>query len=105
MVAASAPSGEPTSESERVAKSRMSYSEGNERLLLGDATVAVSAYQEAIRLNPKDPAPYRGLGLAWAQEGKRTEAIRYLRAYLKRAPAARDRALISDRIALLNNEP
>ena len=105
MVGASATTGAPAGESDRVAKARKSYSEGNERLLLGDATVAVSAYQEAIRLNPKDPAPYRGLGLAWAQEGKRAEAIRYLRAYLKRAPQARDRALISDRIALLNNEP
>lgn len=105
MAAVSASTGAPASESDRVAKARKSYSEGNERLLLGDATVAVSAYQEAIRLNPKDPAPYRGLGLAWAQEGKRTDAIRSLRAYLKRAPQARDRALISDRISLLNNEP
>ena len=65
----------------------------------------MTAYEESVRLNPKDAAGYRGLGLASAQLGKRTEAVRYLRSYLKRAPRAEDRAIISGRISLLQTLP
>ena len=58
-----------------------------------------------VRLTPKAAAGYRGLGLASAQLGKRTEAVRYLRAYLKHAPNAEDRAIIIGRISLLQTLP
>ncbi|HET6150780.1 MAG TPA: tetratricopeptide repeat protein [Polyangia bacterium] len=92
-------------ETDRMARARDTYRQGNERLFSGDAAGAITAYEEAIRLNPKDPAGYRGLGLANAQLGKRTEAVRHLRAYLKHAPNAEDRAIISSRISLLQTLP
>jgi tetratricopeptide (TPR) repeat protein len=93
------------SESDRMARAREAYRQGNERLFSGDLTGAIAAYEEMVRLNPKDAGGYRGLGLASAQLGKRTEAVRYLRAYLKHAPSAEDRALISSRISLLQTLP
>lgn len=94
-----------SSESDRMARARAAYREGNEKLFSGDAAGAITAYEEMVRLNPKDPAGYRGLGLASAQLGKRTEAVRYLRAYLKHAPDADDRAIIIGRISLLQTLP
>jgi regulator of sirC expression with transglutaminase-like and TPR domain len=88
-----------------MARVRDAYREGNERLFKGDAAGAITAYEEMVRLNPKDPAGYRGLGLASAQLGKRTEAVRYLRAYLKHAPNADDRGIIIGRISLLQTLP
>ena len=70
-------------------------------MLAGDPRAAIAAYEEAVRLAPKDPAGYRGLGLAYAQSGARTEAVRFLRLYLKLAPTAPDRELVSKRIRLL----
>ena len=93
------------SESDRMARAREAYRQGNQRLFSGDAAGAITAYEEMIRLNPKDPAGYRGLGLANAQLGKRTEAVRHLRAYLKHAPNAEDRAIITSRISLLQTLP
>jgi hypothetical protein len=94
-----------TDESDKMARARDAHGEGNERLFSGDAAGAITAYEEMVRLNPKDPAGYRGLGLASAQLGKRTEAVRYLRAYLKHAPNAEDRGIIISRISLLQTLP
>ncbi len=93
------------SEEDRAARARDAYREGNERLFSGDAAGAITAYEEMVRLTPKAAAGYRGLGLASAQLGKRTEAVRYLRAYLKHAPNADDRAIIIGRISLLQTLP
>jgi hypothetical protein len=103
--AAPAASDAPMSEADKLTRARDSYRQGNERLFVGDAAAAIKDYEEAIRLNPRNVAGYRGLGLANAQLGKRTEAVRYLRIYLKRAPDADDRALISNRISLLQTAP
>ncbi len=94
-----------TDDSARMARARDAYREGNERLFSGDAAGAITAYEEMVRLSPKDPAGYRGLGLASAQLGKRTEAVRYLRMYLKHAPNADDRGIIISRISLLQTLP
>jgi hypothetical protein len=107
VTAAPAPADAGTAEAaapDPAERARESYRLGNERLFAGDSAAAASAYEEAIRLAPTDPAGYRGLGLAFAAQGKHADAVRTLRAYLKRAPGAEDRALISERIALLKKK-
>src|SRR5207237_3288749 len=42
------------SESDRLARIRAAYRQGNERLFSGDAAGAITAYEEMVRLNPKD---------------------------------------------------
>jgi tetratricopeptide (TPR) repeat protein len=84
---------------------REAYQRGNARLLSGDTRAAVQAYEEAVQRNPRDPAGYRGLGLAYAQQGDRDRAIRYLRQYLRIAPKAADSALVAKRIKLLSGAP
>jgi hypothetical protein len=101
----SSTSAAPTDDSDKMARAREAYREGNERLFHGDAAGAITSYEEMMRLNPKDPGGYRGMGLASAQLGKRTEAVRYLRAYLKHAPNADDRGIIISRISLLQTLP
>ena len=95
----------PADDSDKMARAREAYREGNERLFHGDAAGAITSYEEMMRLNPKDPGGYRGMGLASAQLGKRTDAVRYLRAYLKHAPNADDRGIIISRISLLQTLP
>ena len=80
---------------------RASYARGNALLFSGDAAGAVAAYQKAVELAPADPIGYRGLGLAYEQQGGTRAAIRALRKYLKLAPGAADREIIARRIARL----
>jgi cytochrome c-type biogenesis protein CcmH/NrfG len=61
----------------------------------------VTAYREAVRIAPDDPVGYRGLGLAYAEQGDMAAAVRALRQYLKLAPKAADRPLIVRRIEML----
>jgi hypothetical protein len=81
---------------------RASYQRGNALLFAGDAAGAVAAYRKAVELAPRDPIGYRGLGLAYEQQGGTAAAIRALRKYLKLAPGAADREIISRRIAGLS---
>lgn len=74
------------------------YQRGNEKLFKGNTTGAIKDFSEALRLNPRDPAIHRGLGLAYAQSGKSAEAVKHLKAYLKAAPKANDRAMVEKRI-------
>jgi cytochrome c-type biogenesis protein CcmH/NrfG len=78
------------------------YERGNAKLFQGNSAEAIAAYDQALRLNPKDPAIHRGLGLAYAQSGKSAEAIKHLKLYLKAAPKATDRAIIEKRIDQLH---
>ncbi|HEX7501676.1 MAG TPA: tetratricopeptide repeat protein [Polyangia bacterium] len=87
--------------SDPATRSREAYNEGNASLFSGQTESAIKAYQEAVRLNRKDPAGYRGLGLAYAQAGRRTEAVGAFQRYLKLAPTAKDRDIIKKRIQLL----
>ena len=82
-------------------EARASYERGNALLFAGDAAGAVAAYRKAVELAPADPIGYRGLGLAYEQQGGTGAAIRALRKYLKLAPGAADREIISRRIARL----
>ena len=55
-------------------------------LLAGDGKGAIAAYREAVKSSPSDPIGFRGLGLAYEQQGETGAAIRALRRYLKLAP-------------------
>lgn len=88
---------------DQAARASAAYQEGNAKLFSGETTTAIKAYQESIHLNPKYPAGYRGLGLAYSQAGKKTEAVRALSRYLKLAPKAKDRGIITERIRLLKS--
>lgn len=81
---------------------RPPYERGNALLFAGDAAGAIAAYREAVNDAPTDPIGYRGLGLAYEQKGETASAIRALHKYLKLAPRAADRAIISRRIDRLS---
>jgi hypothetical protein len=81
---------------------RPPYEHGNTLLLSGDSKGALVAYREAVKTAPSDPIGFRGLGLAYEQEGEPALAVRALRRYLKLAPDAPDRELIAKRIAKLS---
>jgi len=77
---------------------RPPYEHGNALLFAGDGKGALAAYREAVRSAPNDPIGFRGLGLAYEQQGESAQAIKALRRYLKLAPDAPDRELIAKRI-------
>jgi len=81
---------------------RPPYERGNALLFAGDAAGAIAAYRDAVHDAPTDPIGYRGLGLAYEQKGETASAIRALHKYLKLAPGAADRTIISRRIDRLS---
>ena len=92
----------PTREDEPlVLKARAEYSAGNRRLFAGDPTGAIRSYRQALAVYPGYVAGYRGLGLAYAQLGDKTAALRALRSYVSLVPTAKDVPLIKKRIAAL----
>ena len=81
------------------------YEKGNALLFSGDGKGAIVAYREAVRLAPNDPIGFRGLGLAYEQQGETAAAVKALRRYLKLAPSAPDREIIGRRIDRLSHRP
>jgi tetratricopeptide (TPR) repeat protein len=79
------------------------YEKGNALLFSGDGKGAIVAYREAVRLAPHDPIGFRGLGLAYEQQGETSAAVKTLRRYLKLAPGAPDREIIGRRIERLSH--
>jgi hypothetical protein len=92
----------PREDSAAVAKARAAYASGNQRLFAGDAAGAVRAYQQALDYYPGYVAGYRGLGLAYAQQGDKAKALQAFRTYLANAPGAKDTALIRKRERMLH---
>jgi outer membrane biosynthesis protein TonB len=84
-----------------VAKARVAYASGNQRLFSGDADSAVRYYHQALDTYPGYVAGYRGLGLAYAQQGDKAKALQALRMYVSLVPNAKDVPLIKKRIATL----
>jgi tetratricopeptide (TPR) repeat protein len=83
---------------------RPHYERGNALLFSGDSKAAIGAYREAIRTAPNDPSAYRGLGLAYEQQGDATAAVRALRRYLKLSSSAADRDMVGRRIDRLSKK-
>jgi hypothetical protein len=96
-----APVAAPREDTAAVAKARAAYANGNQRLFAGDAAGAVRAYQQALDEYPGYVAGYRGLGLAYAQQGDKAKALQAFRTYLANAPGAKDAALIRKRERML----
>ena len=94
--------GKPSEDDYR--KANEAYERGNAKLFQGNTAEAIAEFNQALKLNPKDPAIHRGLGLAYAQSGKSAEATKQLKLYLKASPKATDRAIIEKRIDQLHGQ-
>jgi hypothetical protein len=86
-----------------VARARAAYAAGNQRLFAGDAEGAIRNYKQALATYPGYVAGYRGMGLAYAQQGDNAKALQALRTYVGLVPAAKDAPLIRKRISGLQS--
>jgi Tetratricopeptide repeat len=96
------PSSSPLDADEALAQARAAYAIGNQHLFAGEGDEAVAAYRKALSIYPSYAAGYRGLGLAFAQQGDKPSAIAAFKTYVKLAPTAKDVALIQKRIRNLS---
>ncbi|HEY0193681.1 MAG TPA: hypothetical protein VGC42_21340 [Kofleriaceae bacterium] len=92
------------SEDPAIARARVAYLSGNDKLFAGDPSGAAAAYREALALYPGYVGGYRGLGLAYAQLGEPRRSLDALRAYVAAAPGAKDVALVKQRISRLQGK-
>jgi hypothetical protein len=93
----------PKEESAAIARARMAYASGNQKLFAGDAAGAVRFYQQSLGFYPGYVAGYRGLGLAYSQQGDKAKALQAFRTYLSSVPGAKDAPLIRKREAMLSH--
>jgi tetratricopeptide (TPR) repeat protein len=94
---------DPTPEQdEALTRARTDYAAGNHHLFAGETDAAISSYRQALAAYPNYVAGYRGLGLAFAQQGNKASALDAFKTYVKLAPTAKDVALIKKRIANLS---
>jgi len=70
-------------------------------LVRGRLEAAKGHYQEAVRLDPREPSGFRGLSLVAARLGQAREAREALARYVSLAPQAKDAPVIAARIAAL----
>jgi len=101
--AQSVPNSAAKGDQSAIAKARTSYAAGNQRLFAGDADGAIRYYRQALAYYPAYVAGYRGLGLAYAQQGNKAQALQALRTYLGSVPNAKDAGLIRKRITTLQS--
>jgi tetratricopeptide (TPR) repeat protein len=102
--ATSVPNNAAKSDQSAISKARTSYAAGNQRLFAGDADGAIRYYKQALGYYPAYVAGYRGLGLAYAQQGNKPAAVQAFRTYVSSVPSAKDAALIKKRIATLQTK-
>ncbi len=79
-------------------ESEQYYIDGNALLLKGKFLSSIKLFQKAIKLNPNNPAPYRGLGIAYAQIGSGELSYKYYKTYVKMAPDAEDSEVVRNLI-------
>jgi Tetratricopeptide repeat len=96
------PSSSPLDPDQALAQARVAYAIGNQHLFAGEGDEAIAAYRNALSIYPSYAAGYRGLGLAFAQQGDKPSAIAAFKTYVKLAPTAKDVALIQKRIRNLS---
>jgi tetratricopeptide (TPR) repeat protein len=94
----------PQSDQAAIQKARSAYASGNQRLFAGDAGGAIKFYRQSLGFYPGYVAGYRGLGLAYAQQGDKGKALQALRMYVASVPTAKDAALIRKRISSLQSK-
>jgi len=87
---------------EALTRARADYATGNRHLFAGETAAAIVSYRQALAAYPNYVAGYRGLGLAFAQQGNKASALDAFKTYVKLAPTAKDVALIKKRIANLS---
>lgn len=87
-----------------LAKARAAYARGNQHLFAGEAESAVTQYKQALAVYPGYVAGYRGLGLAYAQQGDNAAALKAFKTYVGLVPNAKDISLIKKRIARLSGQ-
>ena len=81
---------------------RAAYATGNQKLFAGDPNGAIVAYRQVIAMG--SASGYRGLGLAYAQQGDKQNAIAAFKKYVQMSPTAKDVGLIKKRIAALQGK-
>jgi len=91
-----------SADGDKGAKARAAYSAGNQKLFAGDADGAILAYRQVIAMG--STSGYRGLGLAYAQQGDTANAIAAFKRYVQLSPNAKDVPLIKKRIAALGGK-
>jgi tetratricopeptide (TPR) repeat protein len=77
-----------------VARAREAYHRGNQKLFTGDYNGAIALYRQSLKIYPGYVAGYRGLGLAYSEEGNGPEALAAFKKYIATVPNARDVPLI-----------
>jgi hypothetical protein len=100
---AAAPGNVGKSDQSAITKARTAYASGNQRLFAGDPDGAIKFYRQALSFYPAYVAGYRGLGLAYAQQGNKTQAVKAFKTYVSSVPNAKDAALIRKRITSLQS--
>lgn len=100
---APAPTNVAKSDQSAITKARTAYASGNQRLFAGDPDGAIKFYRQALAYYPAYVAGYRGLGLAYAQQGNKAQAIHAFKTYVSSVPNAKDSALIRKRITALQH--
>lgn len=65
----------------------------------GGLAEAKSLFQKGVAIDPSFPDTYKGLGLIYFKEGKKSLASKTLKSYLAKAPHAQDRSYIEEYIA------
>jgi hypothetical protein len=94
-----APAGAPAGDDQR--RAGEAYARGNGQFFQGHVEEAIASFKESLKLDPRNPAAMRGLGLAYVQAGNTSQAVHFLKRYLKAAPSASDRALVEKRLEQL----
>ena len=98
-----APANVAKSDQNAITKARSAYASGNQRLFAGDPDGAIKFYRQALGYYPAYVAGYRGLGLAYAQQGNKAQAVQAFKTYVSSVPNAKDAALIRKRITSLQH--
>lgn len=76
-----------------------------DELVLGHLAAATSRYEQATRVDPSSAAAFRGLGLVYERQGKKSAAVRALRRAIQLAPNDPKNTLLRERIERLEAAP